>query len=204
MGFFGKKKQAAAAVEPEKPVAETKPAPVVEEPTPEPEPVKAPTPPPVEESPAEPAPTSEVRDAPAEQTSSSAPVPEPTEEEVDEEAEAAQEWDEGGPSHCGYHETVHETLMAVGASVHSLVGDPPENVNSGMKQVGNWFQEASYATRDFVRGDQEVNDDAGDTLSTMKANLTEIMTGSPTNADGSSSEEKKAGEAPQGATTQTS
>lgn len=131
-------------------------------------------------------------DDPAQATSSPALADEQqNDEEVYEEVDDAQEWDEGGPSHCGYHETVHATLMTVGASVHSLVGDPPEGMQSSMKQVGNWFQEASYATRDFIRGDQEVNDDAGDTLSTMKNNLTEFVTGSPTNARDVTSEEKK-------------
>ena len=41
---------------------------------------------------------------------------------IDEE-EQSPEWDEGGPSHCGYHETVHDTMMAVGRAVHSVVGE---------------------------------------------------------------------------------
>jgi hypothetical protein len=88
-------------------------------------------------------------------------------EEVEE--EQVQEWDEGGSSHCGYSEGVHETLMAVGQSVHSVVGEPAEVVEQGMiKSVGNWFQEASYAVRDFVRGNKEVEDDASQTFTDMK------------------------------------
>ena len=96
-------------------------------------------------------------------------------DEDHEDVEPSPEWDEGGPSHCGYHETVHDTLMSVGASVHSVVGDPPENVDSGMKQVGNWFQEASYAVRDFMRGDKIVSDDAADAFSSMHKDVAGLM-----------------------------
>jgi hypothetical protein len=81
----------------------------------------------------------------------------------------ANEWDEGGPSQCGYHEAVHYTLMTVGKSVHGVVGAPSQGMERGMKTVGNWFQEASYAVRDFCRGNkQELGDDASAALSTMK------------------------------------
>lgn len=90
-------------------------------------------------------------------------------EEGEVEEEQAQEWDEGGSSHCGYSESVHDTLMAVGQSVHSVVGEPAPVVEQGMiKSVGNWFQEASYAVRDFVRGNKEVEDDASQTFADMK------------------------------------
>lgn len=92
--------------------------------------------------------------------------------------EPAQEWDEGGPSHCGYHSTVHETLMLVGSAVHSVVGDPPEMMDSSMKQVGNWFQEASYAVRDFWRGDKAVGADAADAFSSMHQDVAGLI-GSP-------------------------
>ena len=68
------------------------------------------------------------------------------------------EWDEGGKSHCGYSEFVHGTLMTVGGAVHKVVGDPSPKVERELKAVGNWFQEASYAARDLVRGNP--NDDA--------------------------------------------
>ena len=98
-------------------------------------------------------------------------------EEVHEEEEGVQEWDEGGPSHCGYHESVHETLMAVGKGVHTVVGEPSPEVEQGViKSVGNWFQEASYAVRDFVRGNKEVSDDASQTFAEFKEGaLTAIM-----------------------------
>lgn len=81
----------------------------------------------------------------------------------------ANEWDEGGPSQCGYHYAIHYTLMTVGKSVHGVVGDPSHGMERGMKTVGNWFQEASYAIRDFCRGNkQELGDDASEALSTMK------------------------------------
>ena len=97
------------------------------------------------------------------------------EDDEHEDVEPAPEWDEGGPSHCGYHVTVHDTLMSVGATVHSVVGDPPEPVDSGMKQVGNWFQEASYAVRDYLRGDQAVGDDAADAFTSMKDDVAGLM-----------------------------
>lgn len=99
------------------------------------------------------------------------------EEEAHENEEEIQEWDEGGPSHCGYSETVHETLMAVGKGVHTVVGEPSASVEQGViKSVGNWFQEASYAVRDFVRGNKEVEDDASQTFNDMKESaLTAIM-----------------------------
>ena len=50
-------------------------------------------------------------------------------------------------------------------------------VNTKMIHVGNWCQEASYATRDFIRGDQEVNDDAGAAYSSMKDGLTGYIRG---------------------------
>lgn len=93
----------------------------------------------------------------------------PEDEEGAEEADEVQEWDEGGPSHCGYSESVHETLMAVGQSVHSVVGEPSGDVEHGViKSVGNWFQEASYAVRDFVRGNKEVEDDTSQAITEMK------------------------------------
>jgi hypothetical protein len=86
-----------------------------------------------------------------------------------EEDDGYNEWDEGGPSQCGYHEAVHYTLMTVGRSVHGVVGGPSQGMERSMKTVGNWFQEASYAVRDFCRGNkQELGDDASEALSTMK------------------------------------
>lgn len=85
-------------------------------------------------------------------------------------ANRATEWDEGGPSHCGYHESVHATLMAVGASVHSVVGSPPEPVEGKLNLVANWFQEASYAIRDFVRGKSNMSEDVNEIMNTIMSN----------------------------------
>ena len=85
-------------------------------------------------------------------------------------ANRATEWDEGGPSHCGYHETVHATLMAVGASVHKIVGPPSEPVEGKMNLVSNWFQEASYAIRDFVRGKSNMSEDVHEIMNTIMSN----------------------------------
>ena len=81
--------------------------------------------------------------------------PEEEDEEQEEEVEV-KEWDEGGKSHCGYGEGVHETLMSIGQSIHKVVGEPNEKVQSVMDTVGNWFQEASYAARDLRRGKMDV------------------------------------------------
>lgn len=70
------------------------------------------------------------------------------------------EWDEGGPSQCGYSEPFHGVLMSAGAAIHRVVGDPGEGMKVGMRRIGNFFQEASYAVRDVVRGDAGVKDDA--------------------------------------------
>eukprot|EP00542_Grammatophora_oceanica_P017379 CAMPEP_0194027500 /NCGR_PEP_ID=MMETSP0009_2-20130614/1647_1 /TAXON_ID=210454 /ORGANISM="Grammatophora oceanica, Strain CCMP 410" /LENGTH=151 /DNA_ID=CAMNT_0038666591 /DNA_START=105 /DNA_END=560 /DNA_ORIENTATION=+ len=80
---------------------------------------------------------------------------EPTLEDIDEddlEIKEDGDWDEGGPSHCGYHETIHNALMGVGQSIHKIVGDPSPGTEESLKSVGAWFQEASYATRDIMRG----------------------------------------------------
>jgi hypothetical protein len=98
------------------------------------------------------------------------PAVEKGEDDIDEEEieEETGEWDEGGSSQCGYSESVHETLMSTGESVHKIVGDPSEELEGVMKEVGKWFQEASYAVRDFVRGDKEVKDDTMEAASEMQ------------------------------------
>ena len=68
-------------------------------------------------------------------------------------------WDEGGKSDCGYRDSFHDTLMSIGASIHKVVGEPTEKVRKAMKGVGNWFQEASYAARDFKRGEMNIGEE---------------------------------------------
>lgn len=68
-------------------------------------------------------------------------------------------WDEGGKSDCGYGDGVHETLMSIGSSIHSLVGEPTETVMDAMNHIGNWFQEASYAARDLSKGTMNVGEE---------------------------------------------
>lgn len=88
----------------------------------------------------------------------------PEDDELSQESNPAEikPWDEGGVSDCGYSTGVHDTLMSVGQSVHNIIGSPSESVKTGMGSVGNWFQEASYAVRDIVRGDnsKEFKEDA--------------------------------------------
>lgn len=118
------------------------------------------------------------------------------EEVHEEEVNEVQDWDEGGPSHCGYSETVHETIMAVGKSVHTVVGEPSPSMEQGViKSVGNWFQEASYAVRDFVRGNKEVEDDASQTFHDLKEGAMTAIYGD------NKQEEKDAASTPLTATT---
>ncbi len=77
-------------------------------------------------------------------------------EQEEDDNEEFRKWDEGGKSDCGYRDTFHDTLMAIGASIHKVVGEPSEKVRKAMKGVGNWFQEASYAARDFKRGEMNI------------------------------------------------
>lgn len=79
-------------------------------------------------------------------------------EEEEEHEEEFKGWDEGGKSDCGYRDTWHDTLMAIGASIHKFVGEPNEKLQLAMKSVGNWFQEASYAARDFKRGEMNMKE----------------------------------------------
>mmetsp|Transcript_25378 Transcript_25378/g.39848 ORF Transcript_25378/g.39848 Transcript_25378/m.39848 type:complete len:146 (-) Transcript_25378:307-744(-) len=77
-------------------------------------------------------------------------------EQEEDDNEEFKAWDEGGKSDCGYRDSLHDTLMAIGASIHKVVGEPSEKVRKAMKGVGNWFQEASYAARDLKRGEMNI------------------------------------------------
>lgn len=61
-------------------------------------------------------------------------------------------WDEGGRSDCGYSDQVHDIFMTIGETVYSMFGEPSEQLQKPMKGIGTFFQEASYAVRDFQRG----------------------------------------------------
>ncbi len=77
------------------------------------------------------------------------------------------EWDEGGKSHCGYSDQVHDTLMLIGESIHKVVGEPSETVQSAIKGIGSWFQEASYAARDVQRGKMNVGEETAAAIKSM-------------------------------------
>ena len=64
-------------------------------------------------------------------------------------------WDEGGRSDCGYPDIVHDTLMSLGQWMHGIVGEPTEEMETQMRGIGSYFQEASYAVRDYRRGTLE-------------------------------------------------
>jgi len=72
--------------------------------------------------------------------------------DLENEIQEIKSWDEGGPSDCGYSDSIHDTLMNLGGSVHGVVGDPSPSTNKTLGLIGNWFQEASYAIRDILRG----------------------------------------------------
>lgn len=78
-------------------------------------------------------------------------------------------WDEGGQSDCGYSDSVHGTLMHVGKSAHTVVGEPNERVGKVLHAIGQWFQEASYAVRDYWRGNDRdsMHEDASKAIKTM-------------------------------------
>ena len=68
-------------------------------------------------------------------------------------------WDEGGKSHCGYNESVHDTLMALGEKVYHVVGEPSQEMKRCMKGIGSYFMEMSYAVRDIQRGEFQIVDE---------------------------------------------
>lgn len=72
------------------------------------------------------------------------------------------QWDEGGKSDCGYSDSVHETLMSIGETIYSVLGEPSEEMRKRMKGIGSYFMEMSYAVRDLQRGDWNVDDDASE------------------------------------------
>ncbi len=80
-------------------------------------------------------------------------------EQEEDDNEEFKGWDEGGKSDCGYRDSFHDTLMSIGASIHKVVGEPSERIKKAMKGVGNWFQEASYAARDFKRGEMNIREE---------------------------------------------
>uniref|UniRef100_A0A7S1ZBY6 Uncharacterized protein n=1 Tax=Trieres chinensis TaxID=1514140 RepID=A0A7S1ZBY6_TRICV len=97
------------------------------------------------------------------------------EEEAEEAVYEETDWDEGGSSQCGYSDSVHSTLMAAGNVVHKVVGAPSQQVRGSMLHIGNWFQEASYAVRDLVRGNhKEMEQDFVETVSSLKANVKRV------------------------------
>ena len=88
-------------------------------------------------------------------------------EALDVDEAAPKEWDEGGKSHCGYSDQVHDTLMLIGESIHKVVGEPNATVQSAMNGIGSWFQEASYAARDVQRGKMNVGEEAAAAIKSM-------------------------------------
>ena len=83
--------------------------------------------------------------------------------------EEVSRWDEGGRSDCGYGDGVHDTLMSMGSAIHKVVGEPSESVVQAMNQIGNWFQEASYAARDLKQGNMNVREE---TMQAVKSVVT--------------------------------
>ena len=111
----------------------------------------------------------EAEDRPMDNSELDQHLDDPDEEEEEQEEGPAKEWDEGGKSHCGYNEFIHDALMKIGESIHKAVGDPNDTVHSAMKGIGNWFQEASYAARDVRQGKMDV---AQETVQAIKSMVT--------------------------------
>jgi hypothetical protein len=86
------------------------------------------------------------------------------EDDDEKSVEAVKPWDEGGPSDCGYSDTIHATLMTVGKTVHTVMGAPGAKIAKVQTNIGNWFQELSYATRDIWRGETQ---DAASAIKTV-------------------------------------
>lgn len=42
--------------------------------------------------------------------------------------------------------------------MHSFFGEPSQTLQTSMKDIGNYFQEVSYAARDMQRGKLSMND----------------------------------------------
>jgi hypothetical protein len=82
-------------------------------------------------------------------------------------------WDEGGKSHCGYSEFVHDTLMALGESVYYVLGEPSAEMQRCMKGIGSYFMEMSYAIRDIQRGEFKVIEDDNCELEAVGSNLSD-------------------------------
>jgi hypothetical protein len=108
------------------------------------------------------------------------------EDDDEKSVEAVKPWDEGGPSDCGYSDTVHATLMTVGQTVHTVMGAPGHSIAKVQTSIGNWFQELSYATRDIWRGETQ------DAASAIKT----VMTGglAEDENDGATEDEVSVGE----------
>jgi hypothetical protein len=85
-------------------------------------------------------------------------------DDPEEDCPPVKEWDEGGKSHCGYNDYIHDALMLIGERIHKVVGDPNEQVRSAVKGIGNWFQEASYAARDVRQGKMDVGEETADAI----------------------------------------
>lgn len=113
---------------------------------------------------------------------------EENENDDDEHENEVKEWDEGGKSHCGYGDSVHDTLMSIGSSIHKVVGEPNEGVQGTINSIGNWFQEASYAARDLQRGKMDV---AEETAAAMKS----VVSNDEKDEEGDNLEEAESGEA---------
>jgi hypothetical protein len=62
-------------------------------------------------------------------------------------------------SNKGYGDRVHNVLISIGSTIHKVVGEPSAAVVDAMNQIGNWFQEASYAARDLKQGNMNMREE---------------------------------------------
>mmetsp|Transcript_19426 Transcript_19426/g.29196 ORF Transcript_19426/g.29196 Transcript_19426/m.29196 type:complete len:146 (+) Transcript_19426:63-500(+) len=61
-----------------------------------------------------------------------------------------------GKSDCGFTDTIHDTLMAAGAAVHSLIGEPPSVVQGAMKETGDFVKDTAVALNDLKNADRSI------------------------------------------------
>mmetsp|Transcript_43537 Transcript_43537/g.63891 ORF Transcript_43537/g.63891 Transcript_43537/m.63891 type:complete len:163 (+) Transcript_43537:111-599(+) len=55
-------------------------------------------------------------------------------------------------SDCGFSDTVHDSLMSIGKSMHGCIGEPSDSVERSMLNFGNVVQEVSISWQDFMNG----------------------------------------------------
>mmetsp|Transcript_1381 Transcript_1381/g.2094 ORF Transcript_1381/g.2094 Transcript_1381/m.2094 type:complete len:140 (-) Transcript_1381:169-588(-) len=61
-----------------------------------------------------------------------------------------------GKSDCGFSDSIHESFMAAGAAVHSLIGEPHDLVQNAMKETGDFVKDTAVALHDLKNADRSI------------------------------------------------